>query len=257
MLRESSTRTPRKFCCGTAAFSTSVGRKRQRRSTASAATRRPIRMTRSRRRSAADTPRYVRSATSASAIPAMTMSRTGRDRLQLKSPCWNMRGGYLKRKRNSRSTTRSVYREPTHGGAALLLFSRLDLGRPRPWFVLRTVARIEPRLQLAVGDRGDFRQNQSADDRLAEPWARPLGNRTHEVVVDVAVSLGHGRPQRAGRDALFPVTLGYGADLLFLAGHSLARFFPIRGRMFDFGIQLGAHQHGERRQLTPEHQDDA
>src|SRR5262245_18609310 len=157
------------------------------------------------------------------------MSRTGRDRLQLKSPCWNMRGGYLKRKRNSRSTTGSVYREPTHGGAALLLFSRLDSGRRRPRFVLRTVARIEPRFQFGVGDRGDFRQNQSADDRLAEPWARPLGGRMHEVVIDVAVGAGHGWLQRAGRQALLPGTLGYGADLLFLAGHSLARFFPIRG----------------------------
>src|SRR5262245_31906458 len=162
------------------------------------------------------------------------MSRTGRDRLQLKSPCWNMRGGYLKRKRNSRSTTGSVYREPTHGGAALLLFSRLDLGRRRPRFVLRMAARIEPRFQFGVGDRGDFRQNQSADDRLAEPWARPLRDRMHEVVVDVAIGLGHGWPQRAGRDALFPGALGDGADLLFLAGRSFAGFFPIRGRVFDF-----------------------
>src|ERR1044072_7721523 len=57
MLRESSISTPRKFCCGTAALSTSVGRNRQKRRTTNAARRRPIRATRSRRRAAADGPR--------------------------------------------------------------------------------------------------------------------------------------------------------------------------------------------------------
>src|SRR3954468_19022823 len=41
MLRESSTSTPRKFCCGTAALRISAGRKRQNSSTARAASRRP------------------------------------------------------------------------------------------------------------------------------------------------------------------------------------------------------------------------
>jgi hypothetical protein len=41
MLRESSISTPRKFCCGTAALRISVGRNRQKISTASTARRRP------------------------------------------------------------------------------------------------------------------------------------------------------------------------------------------------------------------------
>ena len=57
MLRESSTSTPRKFCWGTAALRTSVGRNKQKSRTASAARRNPISTTRSRGRSVADTPR--------------------------------------------------------------------------------------------------------------------------------------------------------------------------------------------------------
>ena len=41
MLRESSTSTPRKFCCGTAALTTSTGRKRQKRTRSSVASRMP------------------------------------------------------------------------------------------------------------------------------------------------------------------------------------------------------------------------
>ena len=48
MLRESSTSTPRKFCCGTAALRISAGRNRQKSRTASAASRRPTSTTRSR-----------------------------------------------------------------------------------------------------------------------------------------------------------------------------------------------------------------
>src|SRR5438876_790813 len=102
-------------------------------------------------------------------MPAATTSRTGRDKPQLKSPCWNMRGGYLNRKRKRRSTTGSVYREPPHGGRALTFFSRLGLARRRPSLVQRAKANpVEPRFQSCVGDRRGFRQNQSADDRLAE-----------------------------------------------------------------------------------------
>ena len=48
MLRESSSSTPTKFCCGTAALTTSTGRNRQTATSASSATRRPASTTRSR-----------------------------------------------------------------------------------------------------------------------------------------------------------------------------------------------------------------
>src|SRR5258708_15812442 len=41
------------------------------------------------------------------AVPAVTTSSTGREKPQLKSPCWNISRGYLNRKRKSFSTTRA------------------------------------------------------------------------------------------------------------------------------------------------------
>ena len=86
MLRESSTSTPRKFCCGTAALRTSVGRTRQNSSTASAASRKPMRIDAIAPRSLADTPRYVSEREHGQRDTAATARRTGRDRPQAEIP---------------------------------------------------------------------------------------------------------------------------------------------------------------------------
>ena len=62
MLRESSISTPRKFCCGTAALRISVGRNRQKSSTRERGEAQADEHHAIARRSTADTPRYVSSA---------------------------------------------------------------------------------------------------------------------------------------------------------------------------------------------------
>jgi hypothetical protein len=60
MLRESSISTARKFCCGTAALTTRMGRNRQKTTIASTARRSAVSTIRSRVRPRRTTPRYVR-----------------------------------------------------------------------------------------------------------------------------------------------------------------------------------------------------
>jgi len=74
MLRESSIRTPRKFCWGTAALRMSEGRNRQNTSSATTATRSATSAARSRRDRSEAIPRYVSSAPRAAAATiAMTI----------------------------------------------------------------------------------------------------------------------------------------------------------------------------------------
>src|SRR5262245_56709729 len=106
MLRESSMSTPRKFCCGTAAFRTRAGRSRQKRTTAMRDRRRPTRMARSRGGPSVVMPRYVISAAMATADRTARPSIVDRDAANVKSPCSKTSAGYLKKSLKSPLTWR-------------------------------------------------------------------------------------------------------------------------------------------------------
>ena len=101
MLRESSSRMPRKFCCGTAAFRIRMGRARQNSRAAMVARRRPTRTARSRGRSSLHAPRYVTSAPTAMSAAAASVSASDRDNANVNVPCSKTTLGYLNRSRNS------------------------------------------------------------------------------------------------------------------------------------------------------------
>jgi hypothetical protein len=101
MLRESSIRIPRTFCCGTAAETTSVGRERQRRSTDRTPRRRTPRTTRSRGRLFPRTRAYVTSAGTATTAAASASAASGTGAPKARCPFSNTTGRYLNR--NSKS----------------------------------------------------------------------------------------------------------------------------------------------------------
>ena len=105
MLRESSIRTPRKFCWGTAARRISDGRNRQNIRRAIVPRRSRPRTSRSLAVPSPAIPRYVTS-TAAAARPITAMVTTiERDCEKANSACSKRRGGYLKKKRTSASIT--------------------------------------------------------------------------------------------------------------------------------------------------------
>ena len=94
MLRESSISTATTFCCGMAALTTSVGRKRQKTTRPSAAMRSTVSTKRSRGRPLVPTVRYVKMAAPmmSAAMPAATKEAVVMSKR--KSPCWKTTGRY-------------------------------------------------------------------------------------------------------------------------------------------------------------------
>jgi len=101
MLRESSIRTPRKFCCGTAARRISEGRSRQKTMRTSSARRMATSTARSRGCPSLLIARYeIRLAAAMAATTVRTIIPV-RDVANVKSPWRNTNAGYLNRKLNS------------------------------------------------------------------------------------------------------------------------------------------------------------
>src|ERR1700687_1428995 len=117
MLRESSIRMPRKFCCGTAALRTSDGRNRQNTRSATAATRSATSATRSRRDRSEAMPRYVSNAPRAAAATIAMTAIVDRDAANVKSPWWNTNAGYLNRNSNRRLISTSQRLHSIEAGA--------------------------------------------------------------------------------------------------------------------------------------------
>src|SRR3954453_22678549 len=95
----------------------------------------------------------------AAAVTAVTTSSTGRERPTLKSPCWNISGGYLNRKRKSFSSTRgSFYRDRPGCPEPAATFSKRRSEGTRRCLIgrrtggLRPVSKIER--GLGTGDWG-------------------------------------------------------------------------------------------------------
>src|SRR5262249_58149679 len=64
--------------------------------------------------------------------------------------------------------------------------------------------------------------------------------------------------RRGGRTGvlIFPVAFGGGAEGSLLARLFLANRFAVRRGVLDFGVQLGADQNRQRRDVEPRQQDD-
>ena len=80
-------RTPRKFCCGTAALRMSVGRIRQNKSTATSVSRSAMSTALSRDGPSLEIDRYVMSAPAATAAATSKATTIGRETPSTKSPC--------------------------------------------------------------------------------------------------------------------------------------------------------------------------
>src|SRR3954453_15559939 len=124
----------------------------------------------------------------AAAVTAVTTSSTGRERPQLKSPCWNIKGGYLNRKRNSFSSTRgSFYRDRpgcpestvTFSGATRWPTARFRFGRERRRF--RSASRSQ-----GPGHEACDRRRRRRPTSLRPPGVRP-----RTIVLSVVRELPH------------------------------------------------------------------
>ena len=107
MLRESSTTTARKFCCGSTARTTSTGLDSANSRTASTARRKPSSRARVPRGTLTAERTYAHTATAAAARPIAITTTSGQGGLKASAPCWKITGRYLKTISNRRSNTRS------------------------------------------------------------------------------------------------------------------------------------------------------
>src|SRR5689334_1890021 len=130
MLRESSMRTPRKFCWGTAAFRISDGLKRQKVSRAIRASRNATSVRRSRVEPLLETNLYDTRASAATRARAKRASVIDRDAANVKSPCSKVSAGYLKKNVKSQPIAGPISRHST-GRNLESLKSRVK-GAPKP-----------------------------------------------------------------------------------------------------------------------------
>lgn len=106
------------------------------------------------------------------------------------------------------------------------------------------------------GDRHrDRQQHRGADDQIARPQAVLLARLSP---IQIAV---HTVRERADRDfssrlALLVIPLRHRANHLLLSGNFLSGSFPVRRCVLDFGIQLGANQDRQPREVEPHQHDD-